>query len=60
MQISKIKKELRKLLPIVPHSGGGNNFNQQSSSCMIPCIWILEKAKGKMTVVARGFGYKGY
>lgn len=58
IQISKVRR-IRKLLPIVPHSGGKNNFNQQSSSRMIPFIWILEKAKGKRTVVAGGWATKG-
>lgn len=57
MQISKFRR-IRELLPMVPHSGGKDNFNQQSSSCMIPFIWILEKAKGKRTVVARGWATK--
>lgn len=52
MQISKVRR-IKKLLPTVSHSEEKNNFNQQSTSCVILCTWILEKAKEKKTAVAR-------
>lgn len=58
MYISKVRR-IRKLLPRVLHSEEKNNFNQQSTSCTILFIWILEKAKEKKTAVAGEWATKG-